>query len=70
MDKVYRNVKLKGIISKERALQLIGVERSIDLEIKGIKINISRNDYDDVYIDYYDEWNEQAGGAFDYLGSF
>ena len=70
MDKVYRNVKLKGIISKDRALQLIGVELSIDVEIKGIKINISRDDNYDVSIDYYNEWNELAGGAFDYLGSF
>ena len=69
MDKVYRNVKLKGIISKDRALQLVGVKSSIDVEIKGFKINICKDDNYDVMIDYYDEWNELAGGAFDYLGS-
>lgn len=69
MDKVYRNVKLKGIISKDRALQLVGVKSSIDVEIKGFKINICKDDNYDVMIDYYDEQNELAGGEFDYLGS-
>ena len=69
MDKVYRNVKLKGIISKNRALQLVGVKSSIDVEIKDFKINICKDDNYDVVIDYYNEFGETAGGEFDYLGS-
>ena len=33
--------------------------------IKGYKIFISRNDYDDVLIDYINKFEEPAGGLFE-----
>lgn len=63
--KVFRNVNLKGIISKDKALQLLGLELNVICTVKGIEIEISRDDMNDVCIDYADE--ELCGGEFDEL---
>ncbi len=55
MKKVFRNTNLFGVISKQRALQLLGMEISVKHKIANIEIEISRYDMDDIFIDYADE---------------
>lgn len=64
--KVFRNEVLKGIISKERALALLGLELSVVVNIKGYDVIISRDDMDNINIDYLED-GESAGGQFDEL---
>lgn len=66
--KVYRNIKLKGVISKNRALALLGGERELITTIKNQYIIISRNDFEDINIDLYNMvLRESVGGAFEEL---
>lgn len=53
--KVYRNTMLEGVISKKRALKLLGLELSVKHQISNVEIEISRDDMYDVWIDYADE---------------
>jgi hypothetical protein len=62
--KVFRNEKLKGVISKDRALSILGMNRSAKITIRNIDIIISYDDFENVSIDYMDE-GEPAGGTFD-----
>lgn len=64
--RVFRNVELKGVISKDKALDLLGLERSVDVNIKGYDINISKDDMDDVWIDSVID-DESSGGTFNEL---
>ena len=62
--KVFRNEKLKGVISKDRALTLLGMNREARVTIKNIDIIISYDDFENISIDYMDD-GEPAGGMFD-----
>jgi hypothetical protein len=55
---VFRSESLKGIISKERAIELLGLELSIKTKIKGHLIEISRDDMMDIFIEEIDEEGE------------
>lgn len=66
MQKVYRNELLKGIISKKRACQLLGLEREVIVTINNKDIIISLDDFDDINIDMLIE-GEPMGGLFDEL---
>jgi hypothetical protein len=70
--KVYRNVLLKGVISKEKALDLLSksklgyMENEVILKWRGKDIIVSRDDMGDVCIDLYDtELEEAEGGEFE-----
>lgn len=65
MDKVFRNVNLKGVISKERALKILGLEAYKETKIKGINIAIYVDDNYDIGIDILDNDGEMVGGYFD-----
>jgi len=64
--KVFRNVLLKGVISKRRALDLLGMELSVIVNIKGKDIIISRDDMEDINIDLYVD-GENLGGELEEL---
>jgi hypothetical protein len=64
--KVFRNVLLKGVISKQRALDLLGMELSVIVNIKGKDIIISRDDMEDINIDLYVD-GENLGGELEEL---
>jgi hypothetical protein len=66
MQKVYRNELLRGVISKKRACQLLGVEREAITIIKNKSIIISLDDFDNINIDLLID-GEPAGGLFDEL---
>lgn len=66
MQKVYRNELLRGVISKKRACQLLGVEREVITIIKNKSIIISLDDFDNINIDLLID-GEPAGGLFDEL---
>lgn len=63
---VFRNVELKGVISKDKALDLLGLERSVEVNIKDHDIMIYRDDMEDVWIDSVID-GESSGGTFDEL---
>lgn len=63
--KIFKNVELKGIISKKKALELLGIETEKTTIIKGYKIIINRNDNNDIIIDYINEFEEPASGLFE-----
>ena len=66
MNKVYRNVLLKGIISKQRALKLKGLQNQVIVNIRGIDIIISVDDMYDIDIDIWKD-DECLGGEFEEL---
>lgn len=68
--KIYRNVLLRGVISREKALELLSpygwFEKEIILKYRGVDIIISRDDMGDFCIDLYDtELKEAKGGEFE-----
>jgi hypothetical protein len=65
---VFRSVSLKGVISKERAVDLLGLELSVKTKIKGHLIEISRDDNYNISIDEIDEDGEIISYEHDYLG--
>lgn len=62
--RVLRNTRLEGVISKKRALQLLGMELSVKHQVGNVELLISRDDMGDVVIDYIDD-GEPAGGEFE-----
>lgn len=62
--KVFRNVELKGIISKKKALDLLGMNLEVRIFVKDIEISISRDDMGNVDIDYIVD-DELVGGEFE-----
>ena len=64
--KVFRNIDLKGVISKKKALKLLGVESQKNVKIKGFNIVIYLDDFYNVVIDYLIS-NELVGGTFQEL---
>jgi hypothetical protein len=65
---VFRSVSLKGVISKERAVDLLGLELSVKTKIKGHLIEISRDDNYNICIDEIDEDGDIISYEHDYLG--
>ena len=71
--KVYRNVLLRGVISRETAETTLGLlsklgwmENEVIIKHRGKDIIISRDDMGDVCIDLYDtELEEAEGGEFE-----
>lgn len=69
-SKVYQNVLLRGVISKQKALELLSpkgwMENEVIVKYRGKDIIISRDDMEDVCIDLYDtELEEAVGGEFE-----
>lgn len=65
---VFRSESLKGIISKERAVDLLGLELTVKTKIKGHLIEISRDDNYNISIDEIDEDGDIIGLEHEYLG--
>ena len=65
---VFRSESLKGIISKERAIDLLGLELSVKTKIKGHLIEISRDDMMNVNIEEIDEEGELLSFDSDFIG--
>jgi hypothetical protein len=65
---VFRSESLKGIISKERAIELLGLELSIKTKIKGHLIEISRDDMYNINIEEIDEEGEPLSFESDFIG--
>jgi hypothetical protein len=65
---VFRSESLKGIISKERAVDLLGLELSIKTKIKGHLIEISRDDMYNINIEEIDEEGEPLSFESDFIG--
>jgi hypothetical protein len=65
---VFRSESLKGIISKERAIDLLGLELSVKTKIKGHLIEISRDDMMNINIDELDEEGELLSFESDFIG--
>ena len=65
---VFRSESLKGIISKERALDLLGLELSVKTKIKGHLIEISRDDMYNINIEEIDEDGEPLSFDSDFIG--
>jgi hypothetical protein len=65
---VFRSESLKGIISKDRAIELLGLELSIKTKIKGHLIEISRDDMYNINIDELDEDGEFMNVDSDFIG--
>lgn len=70
--KIYRNVKLKGIISKESAysfyFRVSQFKPSYTL-YRGRYITVNRDDMGDLWVDIFDtDAMEPEGGEFDLLG--
>jgi hypothetical protein len=65
---VFRSESLKGIISKERAIDLLGLELSVKTKIKGHLIEISRDDMYNINIDEIDEEGELLSFESDFIG--
>jgi hypothetical protein len=65
---VFRSESLKGIISKERAIDLLGLELSVKTKIKGHLIEISRDDNYNICIDEIDADGEIVCYTHEYLG--
>jgi hypothetical protein len=65
---VFRSESLKGIISKERALDLLGLEISVKTKIKGHLIEISRDDMYNINIEEIDEEGELLSFESDFIG--
>jgi hypothetical protein len=64
-NKVFRNEKLKNVISKEDALSLLGLELRVVCEFNGKRISISRDDMYDIFIDEVDADGEDCGLEFE-----
>lgn len=67
MKKVFRNELLNGIISKDKAIEILGLEREVNTRIKNIDIVIYRDDNENINIDILEE-GEAKGGAFEEIG--
>lgn len=65
---VFRSESLKGIISKDRAADLLGLELSVKTKIKGHLIEISRDDMYNINIDEIDEEGELLSFDSDFIG--
>jgi hypothetical protein len=65
---VFRSESLKGIISKDRAIELLGLELSIKTKIKGHLIEISRDDMMNINIEEIDEEGEPLSFESDFIG--
>jgi hypothetical protein len=65
---VFRSESLEGIISKERAIELLGLELSIKTKIKGHLIEISRDDMYNINIEEIDEEGEPLSFESDFIG--
>jgi hypothetical protein len=65
---VFRSESLKGIISKERAVDLLGLDLSVKAKIKGHLIEISRDDMYNINIDEIDESGELLSFESDFIG--
>ena len=65
---VFRSESLKGIISKERAINLLGLELSVKTKIKGHLIEISRDDMMNINIEEIDEEGELLSFDSDFIG--
>jgi hypothetical protein len=66
--KVFRSESLKGIISKERAIDLLGLELSVKTKIKGHLIEISRDDMYNINIEEIDKDGELLSFDSDFIG--
>ncbi len=66
--KVFRSESLKGIISKERAIDLLGLELSVKTQIKGHLIEISRDDMYNINIEEIDKDGELLSFESDFIG--
>ena len=65
---VFRSESLRGVISKERAINLLGLELSIKTKIKGHLIEISRDDMMNINIEEIDEEGELLSFDSDFIG--
>jgi hypothetical protein len=65
---VFRSESLKGIISKERAIDLLGLELSIKTKIKGHLIEISRDDMMNINIEEIDADGDLLSFDCDFIG--
>ncbi len=65
---VFRSESLKGIISKDRAIDLLGLELSVKTKIKGHLIEISRDDMMNINIEEIDEDGELLSFDSDFIG--
>lgn len=66
MDKVYRNTKLKGVISRDKALELLNGDLVKIIHYRKHDIIISIDDMYNIDIDLYDTENQESiGGDFE-----
>ncbi len=65
---VFRSESLKSIISKERAINLLGLELSIKTKIKGHLIEISRDDMYNINIEEIDADGDLLSFESDFIG--
>ena len=65
---VFRSESLKGIISKDRAIDLLGLELSVKTKIKGHLIEISRDDMYNINIEEIDEEGDPLSFGNDFIG--
>ena len=63
--KVFKNIELKGIISKKRAIELLGMETEKTTIIKEYKIIINEDGNNNIIINYINEFEEPADGLFE-----
>ena len=63
----FRSESLKGIISKDRAIDLLGLELSVKTKIKGHLIEISRDDMYNINIEEIDEEGEPLSFDSDFI---